>query len=159
MREQSLAFLKTLVNTPSPVGHEVRGQRVWLDYVGQFAVEFLRTANIQCRLDLPDHPPLHPVSAEARHNVFLAVKEALNNVVRHAGASEVKLSISAGENSGRVVVEDNGRGFAAMPTANGADGLQNMRQRMNEIGGHFEVESRPGKGTRITLEFPWLNKN
>ena len=37
MREQSLEFLKTLVNTPSPVGHEVRGQRVWLDYAGQFA--------------------------------------------------------------------------------------------------------------------------
>src|SRR5262245_8789947 len=39
MREQSLAFLRTLVNTPSPVGHEVRGQRIWLDYVGKFADE------------------------------------------------------------------------------------------------------------------------
>src|SRR5579859_5181107 len=37
MRDESLNFLKTLVNTPSPVGHEVRGQRVWLDYVSQFA--------------------------------------------------------------------------------------------------------------------------
>ncbi len=129
-----------------------------VDYVGQFAVEFLRTANIQCRLDLPDHPPLQPVSAEARHNLFLSVKEALNNVARHSGATEVKLSLVASDTSCTVTVEDNGRGFAQKPAANGADGLQNMRQRMSEIGGRFELESQPGKGTRVTLEFPWLNQ-
>jgi putative aminopeptidase FrvX len=48
MREKSLAFLKTLVNTPSPVGHETRGQRVWLDYAGQFADETFSDAYGNC---------------------------------------------------------------------------------------------------------------
>src|SRR6266436_7691689 len=48
MREQSLSFLRTLVNTPSPVGHEVRGQRVWLDYVKQFADETFSDAYGNC---------------------------------------------------------------------------------------------------------------
>ena len=48
MREQSLQFLKTLVNTPSPVGHEVRGQRVWLDYAKQFAAESFSDAYGNC---------------------------------------------------------------------------------------------------------------
>src|SRR5947199_795134 len=48
MREQSVAFLRKLVNTPSPVGHEVRGQRVWLDYAGQFADETFSDAYGNC---------------------------------------------------------------------------------------------------------------
>src|SRR5580765_7022537 len=48
MREQSLDFLRTLVNTPSPVGHEARGQRVWLDYVSQFAEETFSDAYGNC---------------------------------------------------------------------------------------------------------------
>src|SRR5689334_7805975 len=48
MREQSLKFLRTLVNTPSPVGHEVRGQRVWLDYVKPFAEETFSDAYGNC---------------------------------------------------------------------------------------------------------------
>src|SRR5437773_5772901 len=48
MREQSLQFLKTLVNTPSPVGHEVRGQRVWLDYAKHFAAESFSDAYGNC---------------------------------------------------------------------------------------------------------------
>ena len=48
MRELSLSFLKTLVNTPSPVGHEARGQRAWLDYAGQFADETFSDAYGNC---------------------------------------------------------------------------------------------------------------
>ncbi len=62
-------------------------------YIGQFAMEFMQQANIHCLLDLPDHPLERPASAELRHNLFLIVKEALNNIVRHAGASEVRLQI------------------------------------------------------------------
>ena len=48
MRDASLQFLKTLVNTPSPVGHEVRGQRVWLDYISPFAEETFSDAYGNC---------------------------------------------------------------------------------------------------------------
>jgi len=51
-------------------------------------------------------------------------------------------------------VEDNGRGFNGAPAREGADGLDNMRQRMEELGGGFEIESRPGAGTRVSITFP-----
>jgi signal transduction histidine kinase/ligand-binding sensor domain-containing protein len=123
-------------------------------YVGQFAAEFLRHAGIPCRMDLPDAPPQWPVPAEVRHNLLLVEKEALNNIVRHAFATEVRLEFSVGEDSVGMVIEDNGRGFADAPDGPGADGLQNMRRRMQGIGGSFQIESRPGAGTRIVFSCP-----
>lgn len=126
-----------------------------IDYLGEFTVEFLRTAGVRCRVDLPNHPPQRPVAADLRHNLFLAVKEALNNVVRHSGATEVLLRIVADDRALQVAMEDNGKGFETGPSAKGADGLRNMRQRISEIGGRFQVESRPGSGTRIVIELDW----
>lgn len=125
-----------------------------IDYVGHFAVQFLQKAGIRSHMELPEHPPVLPVSADARHNVFLVMKEALNNVARHAGATEVRLSMDAREASLDITVEDNGRGFREAPDDPCADGLRNMRQRMKEIGGRFQIESVPGSGTRIWLRLP-----
>jgi len=125
-----------------------------VDYIGQFAVDFLQTAGVRCRVDLPRNPPDHDVSAEARHNLFLLVKEALNNVVRHATATEVCLRITANNKSVELTIEDNGQGFEHVPDDALADGLRNMRQRIEEIGGQFHLESRPGAGTRIGASIP-----
>jgi signal transduction histidine kinase/ligand-binding sensor domain-containing protein len=122
-----------------------------INYLGQFAVQFLSTAGIECHADIPDHPPVYGLSADVRHNLFLVVKEALNNVVRHAGATEVTLRIGCEPDALIIVVSDNGRGFAGGRAAAGADGLRNMEQRMAEIGGTFQIESGPGAGTRVTL--------
>jgi signal transduction histidine kinase len=126
-----------------------------IDYIGQSAVEFLHAADIRCRADLPPNPPARTISAEARHNLFLAVKEALNNVVRHAHASEVQLQASVTEESLTLAIKDNGQGFVRAPDNFTADGLRNMRQRMEEIGGQFSVESQPGTGTNISLVYFW----
>jgi len=67
-----------------------------IDYAGQFALDYLRVAGIRCRLDLPDQPPAREISTDVRHNLFLVVKEALHNIVKHAHASEVWLRISRG---------------------------------------------------------------
>jgi len=129
--------------------------RYLVDYLSQFAVEFLHAARISCRVDLPDHFPERPVSPEARHNLFLVVKEALNNVARHAHASEVWLRVTTNEERIRLTVEDNGQGFERAPDNASADGLRNMRQRMEEIGGQFHVESKPGSGTKVSLLYSW----
>jgi signal transduction histidine kinase len=132
-----------------------------IDYVGQFAVEFLSSAGIRCRVDLLENSPDRPVSAEARHHVLLVVKEVLNNVVRHAGATEVWLRVSLDADFICLSIEDNGRGFVVPRSGNGdpnADGLRNIAHRMNEIGGRSEIESAPGAGTRISLIFPWSAK-
>ena len=81
-------------------------------YIGQFAMEFLQQANIRCHLDLPDHPPERLASAELRHNLFLIVKEALNNIVRHAGASEVRLQILITPGTLGLLIKDDGHGMS-----------------------------------------------
>jgi signal transduction histidine kinase len=128
-----------------------------IDYLGQFAIEFLSRAGIRCRVDLPEHPLTWAVSPEARHNLFLAVKEALNNVVLHAGADEVWLRITATEELLTIVIEDNGHGFNDKAGREFADGLPNMNQRMAEIGGRSSVESKADTGTRVSLIFPKPN--
>lgn len=126
-----------------------------LDYLGHYAIEFLQTANIRCRVDFPDDPPLQPVPPEVRHNLFLSVKEALNNVGRHSQATELWLRVSLSERELKIFIEDNGKGFDGAPKDADDDGLRNMQRRMVEIGGHFQIETRPGAGTRISLTLPW----
>jgi signal transduction histidine kinase len=114
-------------------------------------VKFLRTAEIACQVDLPDDPPERTVPSDVRHHLLLTLKEALNNIVRHAHATEVLLRISLLEDKLIVAIEDNGQGFSHTSDDDGADGLINMRQRMKQIGGTFSLESEPGIGTRIFL--------
>lgn len=131
-----------------------------MDYAGQFALDYLRLAGIRCRLDFPDEFPERELSTDLRHNLFLVIKEALHNVVKHAQASEVWLRINYSPTALDVTIEDNGRGFEHHLTGNGdmddalADGLRNMRSRMSEIGGKFEFESHAGLGTKILLHLP-----
>lgn len=129
-----------------------------VNYLGKFAQDYLGSLGIRCRLDLPVQPPQWLVTAEVRHHLFLAVKEALHNVVKHAGASEVSVSLVTTNRSFTLIVRDNGRGFspdsvrerkpAEMGRSSG-NGLLNMRLRLEKIGGQCEVESEPGKGTEI----------
>jgi signal transduction histidine kinase/ligand-binding sensor domain-containing protein len=128
-----------------------------VDYLGHFTLDFLRAPAIRCRLDLPEHPPGLNVPADIRHNLFLAVKEALNNIVKHAGASEVRLGVDVSNGKLRVVITDDGQGFERPPQDAWADGLRNMRQRMAEIGGDCAIESHAGTGTTITFDVPWRN--
>jgi signal transduction histidine kinase/ligand-binding sensor domain-containing protein len=126
-----------------------------LDYAGQFALDYLRTIGIRCRLDFPAEIPARELSTDLRHNLFLAIKEALHNIFKHANATEVWLRAIVDQQALEIVIEDNGRGFAHAPDDALADGLRNMQQRMADIGGGFRVESAPGKGTKINLRLPW----
>lgn len=134
-----------------------------VDYAGQFALDYLRLAGIRCRLDFPEQCPPRELSTDLRHNLFLAIKEALHNIVKHARASEVRLHIEFSRDKLDIIIEDNGCGFDPALARNGsagdalADGLRNMRQRMNDIGGEFEFQSSAGAGTKIHLCLPLTN--
>jgi len=133
-------------------------------YLGKLINETLGDSGIRCRLDFPVHLPAQSVTAEARHNLFLSVKEALHNVLKHSGATEVQLAFAVEEAAFTMKVSDNGRGFdAAAPNdaslINGQlrprrNGLANMRQRLREIGGRCEIHSEPGRGTQIIFSLP-----
>jgi signal transduction histidine kinase len=126
-----------------------------LDYLGQFAVDYLRVAGIRCRIDFPQQPPARALPSEMRHHLFLVVKEALHNIVTHSQATEVQLHASATADALSLSVADNGRGFDRDPDDPQADGLRNMRLRVREIGGLCHIQSQPGRGTSLRLEVPW----
>jgi signal transduction histidine kinase len=126
-----------------------------IEYTGQFALDYLRVAGIRCRLDFPDNIPVRELSTELRHNLFLATKEALNNIVKHAQATEVWFRVKVTVVAVEMAIEDNGQGFTPAAGAPGADGLHNMLRRMTEIGGECRIESRPGAGARVLLRLPW----
>lgn len=126
----------------------------FVSYVGEFAQDFLGTAGLACRLKLPSEPPAVAISATVRHHLWLAIKETLHNVVKHAGATEVHLSVTLNGPVLTVTIQDNGRGFEAdtvSGVATGRNGLGNLETRLAEIGGRFHQQSRPGEGTRTIL--------
>ena len=128
-----------------------------LTYLGEFARTFLESAEIRCRLDLPfDVPPVH-LSPEARHHVFLAFQEGLNNVVKLGAATEVRVLARLQPSELLLSLEDNGQGFdhaGSQLHVNAGNGLKNMAARLREIGGRFECESSAGAGTKIRLIIP-----
>jgi signal transduction histidine kinase/ligand-binding sensor domain-containing protein len=126
------------------------------NYMASYAQDFLDAADIRCRLDLPVDLPGWQVTAEARHNLFLSFKEALNNAVKHSGATQVSIGLRTLGHGFAITITDDGKGFTpgeVVPTkgrASSGNGLANMRQRLKEIGGRCEVESK-GRGTTIRL--------
>ena len=126
-----------------------------IDYTGQFAADYLRAAGVRCLLDVPEHAPSREVPTNVRHNIFLVVKEALQNIVKHARATEVWLRVHVTNQGLRIVIEDNGSGFERAPENSLADGLRNMDQRMKELGGKCRINSHVGAGTEIVVELPW----
>lgn len=124
------------------------------NYLIQYAEGFLRTAGILCKVDAPVILPDVPLSPDIRHHVLYAVKEALNNAVKHAACREVFLGVAIVGDVLTITIRDDGRGFTPHPQAAGADGLGNMRNRLQAIGGGFDLQSRPGEGTSVVLRVP-----
>lgn len=125
------------------------------NYIGQYTREFFRPTTVRTRLDFPPTLPPHPMPAPMRHSLFLMVKEALNNVARHAQATEVRVSLEAGDNALRLTVEDNGRGLPPEPLLReGHNGLRSMRARAVNLGGTMDIHSGIGRGTRLVFTVP-----
>ena len=124
------------------------------NYLSQFAQQHLTLANARCILDVPTVLPAVPLSTEVRHNLLLATREALQNAVSHAGASEVRLSLKFDEHGLNITIADNGNGFNPDFVSEHGNGLKNMRQRLHGLGGRLELHSRPGQGTTVDLWLP-----
>ncbi|HLX70999.1 MAG TPA: ATP-binding protein, partial [Verrucomicrobiae bacterium] len=120
-------------------------------YIGHFADEFFENTPVNCRLELPVELPAFNLPAEVRHNLFLMVKEAFNNALKHSGATEVRAEVSVKDATLQIVIQDNGHGFDsnALNGSRQGNGLGNMRKRMAHLGGEFEITSAPGEGTTV----------
>lgn len=134
------------------------------NYLANFAQRFLDVARIRCRLEMPDRLPAVPMTSDARHNVFLCCKEALNNVVKHAHATAVEIAVVVHEQQLTISIQDDGRGSDSSRPGPGAgdargasrNGIENMRRRMAGVGGTCTISAVPGQGTRVVLTIPVL---
>jgi signal transduction histidine kinase len=131
----------------------------FVTFVGQFVETSLNNAGLSCRLALPLELPELSMSATVRHQLFLVLREALNNAIRHAAARIVRFSISVEGRQLTMTVADDGCGFDPENTFHsdkarlfGGNGLSNMRKRMAEIGGTVEINSTAGGGTTLTFQ-------
>ncbi|MDB6024524.1 MAG: hypothetical protein JWM68_747 [Verrucomicrobiales bacterium] len=120
-------------------------------YMYEYVQMYLEAAEIEFTLDVPDELPSHPLPSEVRHNLYLVVKESLNNVVKHSGATHVWFRLKVDGQALRIVIEDNGRGVADTQSSLFGNGLQNMEKRMRTIRGDFELKTGDRKGTQIWL--------
>jgi len=127
-----------------------------VNYFCTFASDLLTVGKVACRLDIPVDLPELQLKAEQRHELFLVFKEALNNVIKHAAATEVRISLKLSDQALHLVIEDNGRGFR--PADNRSDkghGLINMHSRLQRLGGRVKVRSEPGQGTHVEIFLPF----
>lgn len=123
-------------------------------YIRESTSEFLEMTPIKYSFDFPEQIPGHPLSAEARRNIFLTMKEATNNVVKHSGATSVELHCRVSDHEVEFSIQDNGKGFIIEELPGRGNGLLNMKKRIEDIDGNFQIESQPGHGTRIKLIVP-----
>jgi signal transduction histidine kinase len=138
----------------------------FVTYACNYAVDYLKLGGVRCRLEIPGSLPARLLTSQARHHLLLVCKEALSNVVKHAAASEVLVRVVLRPGGFALTIQDNGKGFspenpepeagneAARATRRHpqGNGLFNMRQRVEDIGGRFELWSQPAQGTRIEVE-------
>jgi signal transduction histidine kinase/ligand-binding sensor domain-containing protein len=125
-----------------------------MEYFFEYAQKLLSRAGIRCRLEVIEPMTTGNLNTEERHEVFHAFKEALNNVIRHSGATEVQVILAVVSGELLIRVADNGCGFVVPCGEGSLDGLVGMRERLHRLGGRCEITSATGSGTTVTFVIP-----
>ncbi|HUA38249.1 MAG TPA: two-component regulator propeller domain-containing protein [Candidatus Sulfopaludibacter sp.] len=131
-----------------------------ITYVCKYAQEYLTLAGLHYRAEVPAQLPSVVIPPEVRHNVFLALKEAVNNVVKHARATEARIRLRMNPDEFTLEIEDDGRGIGQQDAAatRTRNGLRNMRKRMEDIHGGFTIVGGARGGTVVRLVVPVTKK-
>ena len=119
----------------------------------RYATEVFDGTLIKHSIDTDENILTAKLSMEKRRDLFLVYKEGINNVRKHAMATEVKINIEARNSSLLMQINDNGKGFDTQhPTHR--NGLKNMQQRLEKWNGTFTLQSAPGYGTTVKIKLP-----
>lgn len=153
LSEKARAVSRSLEEVLWAVNSKRDTLRDFTSYLCKYAQSFLSTTPIRCRLDVQSDMPSTAFDLPVRRSLFLAVKEALNNAAKYSGATELFLRIHRERDQVLVTVEDNGRGFDVL-LPNEGNGLNNMQQRLAEMGGVCQIFSEPGAGCRVEFTMP-----
>lgn len=125
-----------------------------VNYVCKYAQDYFALAGVSYRAELPTQLPHTPIIPEVRHNVFLAFKEAVNNVVKHAHATEARVKLQLEPDRFILTITDNGRGLGDLSGKQLRNGLKNMRKRLADVHGQFEIMPGEIAGTVVRLTVP-----
>jgi signal transduction histidine kinase len=120
------------------------------NYLCQLVNQLCNQAKLRCRFDVGDLPSQIQVSSQTRHNITMAVKEAVHNIIKHANAEEVHLHVGFADGLLDIIVRDDGTGFAPANQSPGS-GLNNMKRRLADVGGSCRIDSQLGRGTEIEM--------
>ncbi len=120
-------------------------------YIRSYALEYFENTGIACFIDIPDDLPEFAISSNARRNVFLVVKEALSNILKHANATSVHITLNKEAGQLSLYIQDNGEGIDFNKIRRFGNGLNNMKRRMDEMNILFSIEKN--NGTLIKLQY------
>jgi ligand-binding sensor domain-containing protein/signal transduction histidine kinase len=123
-------------------------------FLREYAAEYLGSAAVAPELEFPDEVPVRSVPGPFRRHVLAVVKEALHNVVKHSGATQVAFALAVRDSRLRLTMQDNGCGLQEQQLRRFGNGLSNIRERIHELGGTFTIESKPGQGARLLMDIP-----
>ena len=150
IKQMSRDLVSALYETVWTVNPEYDNLDALGSYLCQMVDQLCKQTSLQCRLHVSELPHKIQVSSHIRHNITMAMKEAMHNIIKHAKGSEVAIHIALKGNLLDISIQDNGYGFQPI-NAHSGNGLTNMRQRMEDIGGSCSIESKPGSGTTVCL--------
>ncbi len=143
--------LDEIVWTVNPANDTLEGL---VNYICKHAQDYLAVAGLRYRLEFPEPVPPLTITPEVRHNVFLASKEAVTNIVRHAKGTSAWLRLRVGPASFSFEIEDNGPGIADPNAPSVRNGLKNMRKRLEDVGGRCEFLRGAEGGLLVRLTVP-----
>jgi len=118
-------------------------------YIRTYTVEFFDTTAINFQFNKPAIIPEMPISGELRRNLFLCIKEALNNIVKHSQATEAKLLIDVANKVIFIEINDNGKGIDSTRINKFGNGLKSIKDRLTKCGSELKIEINNG----TTLKF------
>lgn len=149
------ASARKLVESMSEIIWALNPQNETLDnllaYLREQTSQYFEPFDFDVELNFPAQVPDIKLSNEQRRNLFLVCKEALNNALKHAAASKIVLTVVFENGVLHFVIKDDGKGFNPSRIRTAANGLQNLRKRMANIGGSFELDTSAESGTTITF--------
>jgi len=122
-----------------------------ISYIRAYTIEFFDGTQIECKVNMPEEIAFHEISGDKRRNIFLCVKESLNNALKHSKASRIKIDIEVNHQF-KIKIADNGVGIEQEKIRRFGNGLKNIERRMKGIGGSYTISNN--NGTETNLELP-----
>jgi signal transduction histidine kinase len=152
IRDTSGRIMENMSDLVWAINAETDDMQSLLRRIRQFGASLLEAKNIELDVVAAESLPALLLKTEAKKNILLICKEAINNSAKYSQAARVIIEVNVQDGFFRLEIRDNGKGFT--PGTNPGNGLINMRKRCEESGGVFLLDTSPDRGTRISCEFP-----